>query len=76
MPVVGSSTPDLVQQGKLQHGGAVGVGQAHGAPVRALGVQGSVNAREPDDEVGPDQNVPLPADPDRAHAAPSPSEGP
>jgi hypothetical protein len=67
MPVVGPGPPDLVQQGQLKGTGAVRVGQAHGAPACALRVQAAMSAREHDNGVGPDQNVPLPAHPDRTH---------
>jgi hypothetical protein len=67
MPVVRPGTPDLVQQGQLEGAGAVRVGQAHGATACALRVQAAMSAREHDDGVGPDQNVTLPAHPDRFH---------
>jgi hypothetical protein len=46
VPVVGTDTPDLVQQSELEGAGALRVGPAHGAPARALRVQAPMSARE------------------------------
>src|SRR5258708_29768673 len=67
MPVIRAGPPDLVQQSQLKGAGAVGIGQAHGAPACALRVQGVMSAREHDDGVGTDQHAPLPTDPDSSH---------
>src|SRR5258706_873193 len=67
MPVVRAGPPDLVQQSQLKGAGAVGIGQAHGAPACALRVQGVMSAREHDDGVGTDQHAPLPTYPDSSH---------